>query len=80
MRDIDLFQLALDLVPPWMVADVKFDADSKWLDIDIDFKIGGGFACPECDKADCPVHDTVKKSWRHLNFFQHLAFSRAQGF
>ena len=23
MRDIDLFQLALGLVPPWMVADAK---------------------------------------------------------
>ena len=26
----------------------------------IDFKVGGRFACPECGKADCPVHDTVK--------------------
>jgi hypothetical protein len=67
MRDIDLFQLALGLVPPWMVADAKFDADKKRLDIEIDFKTGGRFACPECGKADCPVHDTVKKTWRHLN-------------
>src|SRR5215470_11129878 len=78
MRDIDLFQLALGLVPPWMVADAKFDADKKRLDIEIDFKTGGRFACPECDRADCPVHDTVKKSWRHLNFFQHEAFLHAR--
>jgi transposase len=78
MRDIDLFQLALGLVPPWMVADAKFDADKKRLDIEIDFKTGGRFACPECGKADCPVHDTVKKSWRHLNFFQHEAFLHAR--
>src|SRR6516162_11070996 len=71
MRDIDLFQLALGLVPPWMVVDAKFDVDKKRLDIEIDFKTGGRFACPECGKADCPVHDTVKKTWRHLNFFQH---------
>ena len=74
MRDIDLFQLALGLVPPWMVADAKFEVDKKRLDIEIDFKTGGRFACPECGKADCPVHDTVKKTWRHLNFFQHEAF------
>jgi hypothetical protein len=37
MRDIDLFQLALGLVPPWMVVDAKFDADKKRLDIEIDF-------------------------------------------
>ena len=78
MRDIDLFQLALGLVPPWMVADAKFDADKKRLDIEIDFKTGGRFPCPECGKADCPVHDTVKKSWRHLNFFQHEAFLHAR--
>ena len=78
MRDIDLFQLALGLVPPWMVVDAKFDADKKRLDIEIDFKTGGRFACPECGKADCPVHDTVKKTWRHLNFFQHEAFLHAR--
>jgi transposase len=78
MRDIDLFQLALGLVPPWMVADAKFDVDKKRLDIEIDFKTGGRFACPECGKADCPVHDTVKKTWRHLNFFQHEAFLHAR--
>ena len=78
MRDIDLFQLALGLVPPWMVADAKFDADKKRLDIEIDFKTGGRFACPECGKADCAVHDTVKKTWRHLNFFQHQAFLHAR--
>ena len=78
MRDIDLFQLALGLVPPWMVVDAKFDADKKRLDIEIDFKTGGRFSCPKCGKADCPVHDTVKKTWRHLNFFQHQAFLHAR--
>jgi transposase len=80
MRDIDLFQLALGLVPPWMVADANFDAEKKRLDIDIeiDFKTGGRFPCPDCGKTDCPVHDTVKKSWRHLNFFQHEAYLHAR--
>ena len=78
MRDIDLFQMALGLVPPWMVTAADFDAEKKRLDIDIDFKTGGRFACPECGKADCPVHDTVKKTWRHLDFFQHQAFLHAR--
>jgi hypothetical protein len=25
---------------------------------------GGSFPYPDCGKADCPVHDTVKKTWR----------------
>jgi transposase len=78
LRDIDLFQLALGLVPPWMVADAKFEAEKKRLDLEIDFKTGGRFACPDCGKADCPVHDTVKKTWRHLDFFQHQAFLHAR--
>jgi transposase len=77
MRDTDLFQLALGLVPPWMVTSADFDAEKRRLDIEIDFKTGGRFACPECGKADCPVHDTVKKAWRHLDFFQHQAFLHA---
>ena len=38
MRDVDLFQLALGLVPPWMVKACQFDAAKKRLDIEIDFK------------------------------------------
>jgi transposase len=78
MRDIDLFQLALGLVPPWMVSAANFDAERRRLDIEIDFKTGGRFACPECGKVDRPVHDTVKKIWRHLDFFQHQAFLHAR--
>jgi transposase len=74
MRDTDLFQLALGLVPPWMVKACAFDADAKRLDIEIDFARGGRFPCPMCAKADCPVHDTSMQEWRHLDFFQHKAF------
>jgi hypothetical protein len=48
MRDTDLLQLAHGLVPPRMVAAADFDAEKKKLDIEIDFKTGGRFACPEC--------------------------------
>ena len=78
MRDSDLFQLALGLLPPWMVKTCRFDAATKRLDIDIDFGRGGRFPCPECARADCPVHDTAMKTWRHLDFFQHQAFLNAR--
>jgi transposase len=78
MRDTDLFQLALGLVPPWMVKAANFDATKKRLDLEIDFKTGGRFPCPDCAAADCPVHDTVMKEWRHLDFFQHQAFLHAR--
>ena len=78
MRDTDLFQLALGLVPPWMVRATNFDADKKRIDIEIDFARGGRFPCPACAKADCPVHDTSMQEWRHLDFFQHQAFLHAR--
>jgi len=49
------------------------DQEAHRLDIQIDFAPGARFACPTCGAADCPVHDTERMSWRHLNFFQHQA-------
>ncbi len=70
MRDRDLFQLALGITSPWFVASSDFDAAKRRLDIKLDFKPGSRFACPDCNAADCPVHDTVEKIWRHLDFLE----------
>ena len=78
MRDTDLMQLALGLIPPWMVKACAFDAEKRRLDIEIDFARGGRFPCPQCGTADCPVHDTSMQEWRHLDFFQHQAFLHAR--
>ena len=78
MRDTDLFQLALGIASPWFVATSAFDAAKRRLDIALDFKSGSHFDCPECNAAGCPVHDTVEKQWRHLDFFQHQAFLTAR--
>lgn len=77
MRDIDLFQMALGLTPPWYVARTAFDADAKRLDLHLDFHKGGRFACPECG-ADCPAYDSEEKTWRHLNFFEHVSYLHAR--
>ena len=73
MRDTSLLQQALDLSAPWTVSRSDFDPEAHRLDIQIDFAPGARFACPTCGAADCPVHDTERMSWRHLNFFQHQA-------
>ena len=78
MRDTNLLQLALGLTPPWTVTRSDFDAAAKRLDIQIDFAPGSRFPCPNCGAADCPVHDTERMSWRHLNFFQHQAYLNAR--
>jgi transposase len=74
MRDTALLQLALGLTPPWTVSRADFDPEAHRLDIEIDFAPGSRFACPTCGATDCPAYDTERKTWRHLNFFQHQAY------
>ena len=78
MRDTNLLQLALGLVPPWTVISSDFDAASRRLDIHLDFVAGSRFTCPSCGAGNCPAHDTEQMSWRHLNFCQHQAYLHAR--
>lgn len=65
-----LFEAALGIASPWFVAGVRFDEASKVLSVGIDFTAGSRFGC-EGVLGEHPVHDTVTKTYRHLNFFQH---------
>jgi transposase len=65
-----LFEAALGITPPWFVAGVGFDEPTKVLTVCIDFKAGSRFAVQGV-AGEHPVHDTVTKTYRHLNFFQH---------
>ena len=77
MNDVQLFQMALGLTPPWQVRDCRFDPAQSQLDIDLDFPKGSLFACPECG-APAKAYDTEDKQWRHLNFFQHTCYLHAR--
>ena len=74
MKDTDLFQMALSLLPPWLVESCTFDPKAKQLDIYLNFSRGGEFPCPECGRPDCKAYDTQDKVWRHLNFFEHVTY------
>jgi transposase len=65
-----LFEAALGIAPPWFVTGVRFNEASKVLTVGIDFTAGSRFAVDGAGDAH-PVHDTVTKTYRHLNFFQH---------
>jgi transposase len=77
MKDTELIQTALMLTPPWQVAECQFDVNQERLNIHLGFLRGSHFPCPACGQADCAVHDTEQKSWRHLNFFQHETYMYA---
>src|SRR5881227_692329 len=78
MRDTTLMQQALGLTPPWTVVRSDFDTAARRLDVEIDFTPASRFACPNCGAADCPAYDTQRKTWRHLNFFQHQTYLHAR--
>ena len=65
-----LFEAALGITRPWYVAGVGFDEMTKVLSVRVDFEPGSRFAS-EGMAGEHPVHDTVTKTYRHLNFFQH---------
>jgi len=65
-----LFESALGITDPWFVASVKFDEAAKTLTVLIDFKVGSRFVVSGYEGSH-GVHDTVTKTYRHLNFFQH---------
>lgn len=71
MNSLEIFQLALQLPKPWHVLNIRFEEESKdkrQLHIEISFERGFVF------EVGHNVHDTVDRTWRHLNFFQHECF------
>jgi len=70
--------MALNVTDPWFVKDLKFDVESKRLDIYIDFKKGStfNFFDKEEDReiVGLKAYDTSNKTWKHLNFFEHECY------
>ena len=78
----ELFQKALNVTDPWFVNDLKFDVDSKRLDIYIDFKKGSAFSFfdeqEDKELVGLKAYDTSNKTWKHLNFFEHECYLHAR--
>src|SRR5664279_3185651 len=55
MNENELFQVALGLLPPWMVDRCTFDQGAGRLDLHLDFPRGGVFPCPLCG-VSCKAH------------------------
>ena len=68
-----LFTSALGLQAPWVVEDVKLDTARRRIDFEIGCQ-GKTQVCPVCATPAQPVHDRLRRSWRHLDFFQFEAW------
>ena len=72
MNSEQLFGMALGLHTPWQVDAIEFKPSTKGgeaLHLTIGFPRGSRF--PDSKGQACPVYDTVKRTWQHLNFFKH---------
>ena len=74
MRDTEFLAIALNLIHPWFIETVKLEPERRRLNIRINFTKGAKFTCPQCGASEQVVHDTVPKTWRHLNFFQYETY------
>lgn len=77
MQLSELFSSALGLVLPWQVVSFAFSKETKRLDIKIDFTPKATFPCSVCGDL-VPLHDTVEKTWRHMNFWQYETYLTAR--
>ena len=68
-----LFETALGVGEPWYVKAVRFEEAGRTLAIAVDFRAGSRFGVAGVE-GQHPVHDTVSKRYRHLNFFQHECY------
>src|SRR5690606_32304177 len=72
-----LFTTALGLQPPWYVAKVELNTAKRRIDFEVEHT-GRRAACPACGFEHQLIHDRVRRSWRHLDFFQFEAWLHAE--
>jgi len=72
-----LFTTALGLQPPWHVAKVELNTGRRRIDFEVEHT-GHRAACPVCGAEHQLIHDRVRRSWRHLDFFQFEAWLHAE--
>lgn len=75
MNSNQIFEMALGLEKPWYVKELVMtkpeDGVMGQIDIYLDFEKGFKFSGGK-------THDTVDRTWQHLNFFQHKCYLHAR--
>jgi len=76
----EIFKMAIGLQAPWLITKLEFknisSKSKRQLNIYINFVIGAKFK--DKNGVECNVHDTIKRSWQHLNFFEHECYLHAR--
>jgi len=81
MKLEDLFAEALGIKTPWNIVSVTFNSEKRKLDIKVDFNKGATFEYQDPETGEIgryKAYDTIDKTWRHLNFFEHECYIHAR--
>lgn len=71
-----LFTAALGLQAPWRVERAELNTAKRRIDFDV-ICTERRMTCPHCGVVDQGIHERVRRSWRHLDFFQFEAWLHA---
>lgn len=71
-----LFTAALGLQAPWRVERAELSTANKRIDFDV-ICTQRRLACPHCGAPDQGIHESIQRSWRHLDFFEFEAWLHA---
>jgi transposase len=74
----EIFSLALGLNEPWSVGKIGFEEVPSGKELHIHISFTRGFKFKSDDGEIYAAHDTVDRTWQHLNFFQHKCFLHAK--
>jgi len=72
-----LFELALQLEPPWRVVSSDLDFERRQVDLRLGFRAGSRFRCPHCGRA-CQTVKFSEGTWRQPDMIGFEAFVTAQ--
>lgn len=71
-----IFTIALGLEEPWHIDKIVIDKELSQLDIYLRFTRGFKFKMD--DNESYTAHDTVERTWQHLDFFQYKCYLHAK--
>ena len=72
-----LFELALQLEPPWRVVSSDLDFARRRVDLRLGFRAGSRFPCPQCGRA-CEAVEFTEGTWRQPDMMAFEAFVTAR--
>ena len=77
-NSVEIFSLALGIESPWLVDKISLEETSLGKELHVYLSFERGHKFKSGDGNLYTAHDTVDRTWQHLNFFQHKCYLHAR--